>query len=48
VVTGYRVAVVLLLAPPRAVCAVLLFPIWVLLFCVHILVTSFRPAPTPA
>jgi hypothetical protein len=48
VAIGYVVAVVLLLAPPRTVWAVLLFPIWVLLLSVHILVTSFRPAPTPA
>ena len=48
VAAGYVVAVVLLLAPPRTVWALLLFPLWVLLLSLHILVTSFRPGPAPA
>ncbi|WP_404388673.1 hypothetical protein [Humibacillus xanthopallidus] len=48
VAVGYVVAVVLLLAPPQTVWAVLLFPIWVLLLSLHILVSSFRSAPTPS
>ncbi len=43
VAVGFVVALVLLLAPPRTVWAVLLFPVWVLLLSLHLLVTSFRP-----
>jgi hypothetical protein len=45
---GFVVALVLLLAPPRTVWAVLLFPLWVLLLSLHLLVTSFRPEPATA
>jgi hypothetical protein len=48
VAVGFVVAVVLLLAPPRTVWAVLLFPLWVLLLSLHLLVTSFRPEPATA
>jgi len=48
VVLGYIVAVVLLLAPPRTEWTVLLFPLWVLLLSLDILVSSLRPTPAPA
>lgn len=48
VAVGFVVALVLLLAPPRTVWAVLLFPLWVLLLSLHLLVTSFRPEPATA
>jgi hypothetical protein len=44
---GYLVGLALLLAPPRTVWAVLLFPLWVLLLSGYILVSSFRSAPSP-
>jgi hypothetical protein len=42
VVVGYATAVVLLFAPPRTVWATLLFPAWVLLLSINILVLSLR------
>ena len=48
VAVGFVVALVLLLAPPRTVWAVLLFPTWVLLLSLHLLLTSFRPEPATA
>ena len=48
VAVGFVVALVLLLAPPRTVWAVLLFPTWVLLLSLHLLVSSFREAPATA
>ncbi len=44
-VVGYAVAVALLLAPPRTFWAVLLFPAWVLLLSLHLLLASFRTTP---
>lgn len=41
-VVGYVAAAALLLAPPRTLWAVLLFPLWVFLLSVQILVVSFR------
>jgi hypothetical protein len=43
VVVGYPSAAVLLFAPPGTVWATLLFPAWVFLLSVHILVVSLRP-----
>lgn len=48
VIIGYLVGAALLLAPPRTVWAVLLFPLWVLLLSLHVLVGSFRSASAPA
>ena len=49
VVIGYVTAVALLLAPPRTILATLLFPTWVFLLSVNILVLSFRrPRPDDA
>ena len=45
---GYPVAGVLLFAPPRAFWAVLLFPIWVLLLSLQLLLASFRRPEQPA
>ena len=45
--TSQAAALVLLLAPPRTVWAVLLFPLWVLLLSLQILVSSFRTVPDP-
>jgi hypothetical protein len=47
-VVGYVVAVVLLLAPPRTFWAVLLFPVWVFLLSVHILIASARTGSVTA
>ena len=41
-VVGYVAAVALLFSPPRTLWAVLLFPLWVFLLSVQILVVSFR------
>jgi hypothetical protein len=43
---GVVVAALLLLAPPRTAWVTVLFPAWVFLLSVQILVTSFRPAPS--
>jgi hypothetical protein len=45
VAVGFVVAPVLLLAPPRTIWAVLLFPLWVLLLSLHLLISSFRASP---
>jgi hypothetical protein len=42
VVVGYATAAALLLAPPRTILATLLFPTWVFLLSVNILVVSLR------
>ena len=42
VVVGYLTAATLLLAPPRNILATLLFPTWVFLLSVNLLVLSFR------
>jgi hypothetical protein len=42
VVVGYSTAGVLLFAPPRTVWATLLFPAWVFLLSINILVLSLR------
>ena len=42
-VVGYGSALVLLLAPPRTFWAVVLFPVWVLLLSIQILVAGGRP-----
>jgi hypothetical protein len=42
-VVGYGSALVLLLAPPRTFWAVVLFPVWVLLLSIQILVSVGRP-----
>ena len=46
-VFGYVVTVVLLFSPPGLEWVQLLFPGWVLLLSVHILVVSGRPLPVP-
>ena len=49
VVLGYVTTVILLLSPPRTIWATLLFPAWVFVFSVHLLVVSFQTPPeTPA
>ena len=45
VVVGYATAVVLLFAPPRTTWATLLFPAWVFLLSINILVLSLRTRP---
>jgi hypothetical protein len=45
VVIGYATAAVLLFAPPRTTWATLLFPAWVFLLSINILVLSFRTQP---
>ena len=47
-VFGYAVALLLLLTPPRTWWAVLLFPTWVFLLSLQILVVSFRAGREPA
>jgi hypothetical protein len=42
VLVGYGTTLVLLLAPPRTVWATLLFPVWVFLLSVNMLVVSLR------
>jgi hypothetical protein len=44
---GVLTALLLLFAPPRSVWAVLLFPAWVLLISVQILIASWRPGGVP-
>jgi len=46
VVLGYTVGIVLLLAPPRTPYVALLFPLWVFVLSVHILVASRRANAT--
>jgi hypothetical protein len=46
IVIGYLTALLLLLSPPRTAWATLLFPCWVFLFSLDILVKSFRGGPT--
>ena len=45
-VVGYGAAAMLLFAPPRTLWAVLLFPVWVFLLSVQILVASLRGEPS--
>lgn len=45
VVVGYGTALVLLLAPPRSLWATLLFPAWVFLLSVNLLMLSLRGEP---
>jgi hypothetical protein len=45
-VVGYAAAAMLLFAPPRTLWAVLLFPVWVFMLSVQILVVSLRGAPS--
>jgi len=45
VVVGYATAAVLLFAPPRTTWATLLFPAWVFLLSINILVLSLRTRP---
>lgn len=42
VLLGYVTGLILLLAPPQTPWATLIFPAWVLVFSVQILVTSMR------
>jgi hypothetical protein len=44
---GVLVAALLLLAPPRTAWVSVLFPAWVFMLSVQILIVSFRPATPP-